>query len=273
MRPRIRTLKPDFFGDEKIVKLPVGSRYVAVGLVSAADDRGRIWRTPALRTFVFPLGDISEKQFDRAVDDIVRVGFAWAYEADEWSYLWLPNFWKHQVINKPSESSLPPHPRDPHGGLPIREALADFRNVSGSDTGLLRENSGNGPGSLPPSRVGARSIPFPSVVDDLCQRLANHVRANDPKAAPRPQSDRWRTDMRLLLVDRDDDAAEVARIIDWCQADSFWRSNILSPGKLRKQFTQLLLKAAPGNGKVIAMRPAALERADAWMAGYEEDAS
>lgn len=90
------------------------------------------------------------------------------------------------------------------------------------------------------------------VVVRLTEQLADRVRANDPKASPNPASARWLTDMRLLLADRNGDAAEIARIIDWCQADGFWRSNILSPGKLRKQFTQLVLKAGAGN--VVSMR-------------------
>jgi hypothetical protein len=52
--------------------------------------------------------------------------------------------------------------------------------------------------------------------------------------------------MRLLVMDRGGDEAaflEVERLIEWCQVDSFWHSNILSPAKLRKQFTQLVLKA------------------------------
>ena len=45
---------------------------------------------------------------------------------------------------------------------------------------------------------------------------------------------------------------EVEWIIDWCQTNEFWHSNILSPGKLRKQFTQLVLKAKAG--QVVPMR-------------------
>jgi hypothetical protein len=54
-----------------------------------------------------------------------------------------------------------------------------------------------------------------------------------------------------VVNDRGGDVAEVERIIDWCQRDSFWRSNVLSPSKLRKQFTQLVLKA---EAKVVPLR-------------------
>ena len=247
MRARIRTIKPDFFENEKINAVSVGTRFVAVGLISAADDRGRMRRLPALRTHVFPHGDISERQFDRAVDEIVATGFVWQYEVDGKSYLWLPNFWKHQRINRPSESDLPPHPDDPLGDLPVKEALAEFTERSRNTHGGFSEHSVSPHGGLITSRAGARSVPFPGVeveqLQRLCDRLAERIRANDPKADPKPDSERWLTDMRLLVADRKGDVEEVERLIDWCQADGFWRSNVLSPGKLRAKFTQLLLRA------------------------------
>ena len=36
---------------------------------------------------------------------------------------------------------------------------------------------------------------------------------------------------------------QITRAIEWCQADDFWRANIMSPGKLRKQYDQLRLAA------------------------------
>lgn len=76
----------------------------------------------------------------------------------------------------------------------------------------------------------------------LCALLAELIAANDPKAKVAPQSARWLHDMRLLVSDREGDAAEVERVLRWSQADAFWHSNILSPGKLREKFTQLRSK-------------------------------
>jgi len=39
---------------------------------------------------------------------------------------------------------------------------------------------------------------------------------------------------------------EIERVIKWCQADDFWRGNILSGAKLRKQFQQLSIKMNSG---------------------------
>lgn len=271
VRPRIRTIKPEFFKDEKINSIAVGARYTAIGLMSAADDRGRLQcMLPALRAYVFPNGDVSEKQFERALSEVLGIGFAWRYEANSWAYLWLPNFWRHQRINRPSESDFPPHPDDPYGGLPITDALRQFTEASRQTHGRLTEDSVKAHGGLITSRAGARSVPFPSLEEEtqrLCDRLAARMLANDPKAKTAPGSERWQTDMRLLVQDRSD-VAEIERIIDWCQADPFWRANILSPGKLRAQFTQLLLKAdsplrvVPGGEKRErqARRMAAMDR-------------
>jgi len=271
-RPRIRSIKPEFFADERINLIPVGARYTAIGLMSMADDRGRIkCMLPAVHAYVFPNGDISESQFKKALRLVIDdARFAWEYVEGPWTYLWLPRFWRHQVINKPSESTLPPHPRDPYREFPVKDAMVQFRrdlegNVDRICDGTIPEysgsNSGIATGVLRPPRGGALLRSDPAVVRSELQNgsqltetqratllsalLASHIRQNDPKADPNPESNAWVAEMRLLVGDRGGDVDEVIRIIDWCQADSFWRSNVLCPAKLRKQFTQLVLKASP----------------------------
>ncbi len=78
-------------------------------------------------------------------------------------------------------------------------------------------------------------------VERLCNRLADRIEANGSK---RPAiTAKWRTTARLML---DADGRTEERInaaIDWCQADSFWCSNILSMPKLREKYEQLRLAA------------------------------
>lgn len=272
MRPRIRTLKPEFFASPTINRVGVGSRYLAAGLISMADDRGRIHlMLPALRTYVFPNGDVSEKQCEKALNELIAVGFALRYEVAPWTYLWLPTFWRHQRINRPSESSFPPHPDDPHGGLPVNEAIEAFRNGAAPNHDSFTDQSLNDHGSITPShadarvrgRAGPRSDPFLEVVEELSEHLAGRVRANDPKFdLSKASSDRWLTDMRLLLKDRDGDAEEIRRVIDFCHADHFERSNVLSPGKLRSRFTALVLKADRPQANVVPIDPAKAARAE-----------
>ena len=45
-RRRFRSVKPEFFGDEKVCALSRDARYLAVGLITLADDRGRLRDRP-----------------------------------------------------------------------------------------------------------------------------------------------------------------------------------------------------------------------------------
>jgi hypothetical protein len=127
---------------------------------------------------------------------------------------------------------------------------------SGVDTSTRGRSRGDVSGFVSPTRddqnreEGTTSVeprldePDPEVAR-LSHLLADLITINDPKASSRvkPDSRRWLTAMRLLIADRDGDVAEVERILRWSQTDPFWQTNILSPTKLREQFTQLLLRS------------------------------
>lgn len=49
----------------------------------------------------------------------------------------------------------------------------------------------------------------------------------------------WANDMRKLVEIDSRNKDEVRQVIDFVSGDSFWRKNILSPEKLRKQYTQV----------------------------------
>lgn len=94
----------------------------------------------------------------------------------------------------------------------------------------------------------------------LSNQLADAIKANDPKADLNPNGKSWLDPLRLL-IDRDGRTVEeVAAVIDWCQSDDFESRNVLCPSKLRKRFTELLLKAQrdgqlqPANSTPIAFR-------------------
>jgi hypothetical protein len=77
-------------------------------------------------------------------------------------------------------------------------------------------------------------------VERLCERLQALIVANGSKATI---TAKWRTEARLLL-DRDKRPVdEVMRLIEWCQRDQFWKSNVLSMPTFRKQYDKLRLQA------------------------------
>lgn len=118
---------------------------------------------------------------------------------------------------------------------PLREPLAyprgEGERVSSSSP------VGNNSSSSSSSEIASRPRPD---VEELCQRLAERIKANGAKANI---TERWRTEARLLL-DRDGrDHAVSLRLIDWATNHHFWRTNVLSMSKFRAQYDRLILQA------------------------------
>lgn len=75
----------------------------------------------------------------------------------------------------------------------------------------------------------------------LCKHLRNRMIENDCK---RPKiTKEWLDAARLMLDNDRRDAEKAHNLIDWCQNDTFWRSNILSMPKFRDQYDKLRLRA------------------------------
>ncbi|MFE9949334.1 hypothetical protein ACFYRJ_17585 [Streptomyces sp. NPDC005531] len=92
--------------------------------------------------------------------------------------------------------------------------------------------------------VGATITQIRPDVEQACSLLADLMEANGCRR-PAITKD-WR-DAARLLIDKDGVALDdVLGAIRWSQADSFWRSNILSLPKLRKQYDALRLQAERG---------------------------
>lgn len=79
-----------------------------------------------------------------------------------------------------------------------------------------------------------------------CNLLADLIEANGIK---RPTvTNNWLQEMERLNRIDGYSYEQIERTIRWVQQDSFWRSNVLSPAKLRKQFGQLQLKSNSTSG-------------------------
>lgn len=75
----------------------------------------------------------------------------------------------------------------------------------------------------------------------LCSLLASLIEENGSK---RPNvTDAWMNAARLLLDKDKRDFTAAQRLIEWCQRDSFWMTNILSMPKFRDKYDQLRLDA------------------------------
>ncbi len=80
-------------------------------------------------------------------------------------------------------------------------------------------------------------------VEQLCARLSEHLASNGYLKRDTQITREWRDEARRLL-DRDEvPLDEALRVLDWSQADQFWRQNIRSMPKFRKQYSVLRQRA------------------------------
>jgi hypothetical protein len=106
------------------------------------------------------------------------------------------------------------------------------------------------PSSDPASQKSDKLLDRPGErtdVERLCQHLADRI--EEQVGVRPPVGVQWRRAARLML-DRDgyrEDKIHAA--IDWCHNDEFWRSNILSMGKLRTQYVRLRAAATRSNSR------------------------
>lgn len=102
---RIRTIKPDFWTDEKIVELSFEARLFFIGSWNFADDNGNLQRSARkLKMQIFPADAID---CEPLIQSLMAHGLFSEYEVNSEKYLHIKGFKAHQVINRPSKTGLP----------------------------------------------------------------------------------------------------------------------------------------------------------------------
>lgn len=82
----------------------------------------------------------------------------------------------------------------------------------------------------------------------LSRYLYRHIlKNNDTAKEPNYQTWADHIDKMIRIDKRKPD--DIKAVIEFCQKDDFWASNILSTSKLRKQYDQLYMKMKPNNKK------------------------
>lgn len=104
--PRIRSLKPEFWADEKLSLLDALTRLVFLGLISMADDAGRLVdNVKLLDGQLFPNTDDTCRE---PLDTLARMGRVLRYRSSSGqSLIQITNWAKHQKVDNPSKYNLP----------------------------------------------------------------------------------------------------------------------------------------------------------------------
>jgi len=106
---RIRTIKPEFPISETIGRLSRDARLLYIQLWTIADDSGRARASSRLlASHLYPYDEDSHSLIDGWLSELQAEGCVTLYEVDGTSYLEMPKWLKHQKIDRPTPSRLPP---------------------------------------------------------------------------------------------------------------------------------------------------------------------
>lgn len=166
---RIRTIKPDFWTDEKIVELSPFARLLFIGLWNFADDDGRMECSPKrIKMQIFPSDPV---ECSELLGEIRRENLINIYIVDSIEYLQINGFKKHQKVDKRTASKYPQPP-------PQSENPAEFPRVPPTEGNGMegkgrkeklkqKEKNLNGKSRFIP--------PTPAEVGEFCRQRKNGI--------------------------------------------------------------------------------------------------
>lgn len=131
--PRIRTIKPTFWKDQKLGKLKRDVRLMYIGLWNLADDEGIVHGDAAIiKSELFPFDeDLRSGIINEWIGQLTKARMIIPFTFNCESYYLVRTFKAHQTINKPQPSKIP------------KGILDEVIEHSRSDTEELTEHSGN----------------------------------------------------------------------------------------------------------------------------------
>lgn len=105
---RGRIVDTRIWSNENFAALPCWAQLLQIGIVTNADDQGRMKANPAyLRSVVFPYGEMSLKDIAEWLDAIEANDTITRYEVDGKEYLQLLKWWEYQSLSFAMPSDCP----------------------------------------------------------------------------------------------------------------------------------------------------------------------
>jgi hypothetical protein len=185
---RIRTIKPEFPQSETMGRVSRDARLLFIQLWTIADDSGRArGNSRVLASLLYPYDDDARGLIDGWLGELERAGAVRRYVVEGETFLEIPNWLKHQKIDRPSASKFPAFDEG-------SRILASPRELSPPD--LDREGKGREgsvtharePEPAPPERPPETPDPVPMAVGGGANVVALRL-APAPARAREPATD------------------------------------------------------------------------------------
>jgi hypothetical protein len=115
-------------------------------------------------------------------------------------------------------------------------------------------------GSLPSNKeelkknIEEELIKYTPKDKELAELLYKLIKKNNPAWYVDPNWNQWADDIRKIREIDNRTYEQIEFMIKWTQQDDFWKQNILSPAKLRKQFNTLVVKVKSKQRKLVVVQ-------------------
>ena len=105
---RIRSIKPEFWEDEKVGDLSAMARLLFVGTWNLADDEGLLrWTEDYITASLFMYDGLTVKRTRALMDEVVDANLVFPYLANRQRLGYVVRFREHQRINRPQPGKMP----------------------------------------------------------------------------------------------------------------------------------------------------------------------
>lgn len=201
--PRIRTIKPEFWSDEKLSELVAIDRLVFLGLIGMADDYGRLHdNVKVIDAFIFPN---SSETVRESVANLSRIGRIRRGNCSNGAkVIEIVNWSKHQRVDKPQNHlALPPIVRTIEGtpgNIAIPESFANH-------SGIIPEKVATLPGTVGPR--AAPNLPAGPPVPPV-EPIADPNGKSEPLATPARRKKKAKFEIPTIT-----------EVVEYCEAEAF----------------------------------------------------
>lgn len=158
--PRIRTLKPELPQSESMGRISREARLLFISLFTLADDAGRLrGSSRMLASLLYPYDDDAPGLIDTWMVELEGEACVRRYKCEGDTFLEICNWLKHQKIDKPSPSKLPPFAEDSRIVANVREESPLDQGSRIKDQGRDHDHS-SASGSDEPPAAGVVELPI-----------------------------------------------------------------------------------------------------------------
>lgn len=245
---RSRNIKPSFFTNDDLAELDPLARLLFIGMWTIADYKGDLeWRPRRIKAQVLPYDNCDIEELAINLD---KSGFIRYYSNGEKTYVRVTNFNKHQNPHKNERekgSDIPEYSEDLRQVIDLQE-LAINRDKSG----VVQESSHSDPADslnlipdtfnqIPDCGIPSGSTEKQDYSDDdfdFARKMYNSILAQQP-TFKKPNLKSWAKTIRLMRERDGRTYEDMQRVFVWARQDNFWKGNILSADKFRKQYDTL----------------------------------